>query len=398
MKIGLVTGEYPPMQGGVGAFTQELARAFHAAGHEVHVITNREARPAGGKRSPGTAREPVDIGFAQLHPRVGRWRLPSLDVVADICLRYELEVMNLQYQPAAYNMNSAAINLLPWRLRHVTTTIATFHDLRVPYLFPKAGPLRQKAVTFLAQHADGVIATNQPDASALQQLTARPLVQIPIGSNIKAYTPHAVEIAEVRGQLDLAPDDILLAYFGFLNESKGADTLLAALAQLEPRYHLVFVGGQTGASDATNAGFLEQIKAMVGQLGLDQRVHWTGFLSDGRVSAHLHAATAVVLPYKDGVSLRRGTLMAALAHGRPVITTKPHAVDPALQDNDALVLVPPEDPGQLAAAIRAVSNDPQFQANLATAARALAGSFAWPVIAARTLAFYQQVNSLRSKT
>ena len=28
MKIGLVSGEYPPMQGGVGAFTQELARAL----------------------------------------------------------------------------------------------------------------------------------------------------------------------------------------------------------------------------------------------------------------------------------------------------------------------------------------------------------------------------------
>jgi hypothetical protein len=30
MKIGLITGEYPPMQGGVGAFTQELARAMAA--------------------------------------------------------------------------------------------------------------------------------------------------------------------------------------------------------------------------------------------------------------------------------------------------------------------------------------------------------------------------------
>ena len=40
MKIGLITGEYPPQQGGVGDFTRELARALMAAGHEAQVITS----------------------------------------------------------------------------------------------------------------------------------------------------------------------------------------------------------------------------------------------------------------------------------------------------------------------------------------------------------------------
>ncbi|MEZ4516231.1 MAG: glycogen/starch synthase [Chloroflexota bacterium] len=34
----MVTGEYPPMEGGVGAFTEQLAQALAALGHEVHVI------------------------------------------------------------------------------------------------------------------------------------------------------------------------------------------------------------------------------------------------------------------------------------------------------------------------------------------------------------------------
>ena len=41
MKIGLITGEYPPQQGGVGDFTRELARALIAAGHEAQVITTQ---------------------------------------------------------------------------------------------------------------------------------------------------------------------------------------------------------------------------------------------------------------------------------------------------------------------------------------------------------------------
>ena len=40
MKIGLVTAEYAPMQGGVGDFTREVARALAALGHEVHVVTS----------------------------------------------------------------------------------------------------------------------------------------------------------------------------------------------------------------------------------------------------------------------------------------------------------------------------------------------------------------------
>ncbi len=39
LQIGLITGEYPPDQGGVGDFTREVARALARQGHGVHVIT-----------------------------------------------------------------------------------------------------------------------------------------------------------------------------------------------------------------------------------------------------------------------------------------------------------------------------------------------------------------------
>ena len=50
MRIGFVTGEYPPMQGGVGAFTRELARAMVKVGHEVYVHTKIGAE---GGSEPG---------------------------------------------------------------------------------------------------------------------------------------------------------------------------------------------------------------------------------------------------------------------------------------------------------------------------------------------------------
>ncbi len=401
LRIGLVTGEFPPMEGGVGAFTEQLARALAALGHEVNIITSRRARPSPnpsqgevGGSGGGLASlfQPIDLGYARLYPRVGRWRWPSLSTVADIAVRHDLEVVNLQYQAAAFNMRSAAINYLPWRLRGVAPTVVTFHDLRVPYLFPKAGGLRPRVVRALAARSTGCIATNAADFRVLQGWTDDPVRQIPIGSNIDAYEPNHVEIAEVRESVRLDAGDVLLGYFGFLNETKGADTLIEALARLDGRYHLVFIGGQTGASDPTNNEvFLRDLRHQIDRLGLGARVHWTGFLSSTRVSAHLAAADLMVMPYRDGVSLRRGTLMAVLAHGRPLITTAPADPTPELRHGENVWLVPPGDPTALAEAVATLTAESSRRDQLGRAARALAGQFAWPVIAAQTADFFAEL-------
>ncbi len=382
------------MEGGVGAFTAELAKALHQLGHTVHIITSREARPPDAPRTFTSALEPIAIDFAQLHPRLNRWRWPSLAVIADIVLRHELDVVNIQYQPAAYNMNSAAINFLPWRLKNVAKTAVTFHDLRVPYLFPKAGRLRQTAVNFLARSANGVITTNPADHQSLISNLQSPVVNIPIGSNITAHTTNHIEIDEIRSRLGLKPPAVLLGYFGFLNESKGADVLIEALAQLDGRFHLIFIGGQTGASDnANNQAFLDGLRRQIESLGLNERVHWTGFLSDARVSAHLQAADMLVMPYRDGASLRRGTLMAALAHGRPLITTTPTTPTPQLQSGETCYLVPVGGVGSLATAVQTLTNDEELREKLGHGAAKLADQFSWEKIAAETAVFFQTLLS-----
>ena len=378
------------MQGGVGAFTAELAKALHQLGHTVHIVTSREARPPNTPCTFTSANEPIEIGFAHLHPRIGRWRWPSLAVIADIVLRHELDVVNIQYQPAAFNMNSAAIYFLPWRLKNVTKTAVTFHDLRAPYLFPKAGRLRQTAVNFLARSAHGVIATNPADYQSLISNRQSPISIIPIGSNITVHPTNHIEIAEIRQNLGLKSQAILLGYFGFLNESKGADTLIEALAQLDGRFHLVFIGGQTGTSDsANNQAFLDDLQAQIATLGLTERVHWTGFLSDRRVSAHLQAADMLVMPYRDGASLRRGTLMAALAHGRPLITTVPQAPTPQLITGENCCLAPADDVETLATAVQTLADDAELREKLGKGAAKLAKQFSWGEIAEKTAVFYK---------
>jgi glycosyltransferase involved in cell wall biosynthesis len=392
MRIGFVTGEYPPLEGGVGAFAQELAQALADAGHTIHIITDRRARPPTTQQRVRDLRRPVDLGFAQLHPKIKNWRWPALADIVDTVLRYELEVVNIQYQAAAYNMRSPAINFLPWRLKGVSQNVVTFHDLRVPYLFPKVGWLRETAVHFMARQAHGVIVTNAADYQQLTTRCRQPIRQIPIGSNITTYTPPPQEISALRQELGLVQGDRLLGYFGFLNESKGADTLLRALAQLDAAVHLVFIGGQTGSSDAdNNQAFLAGLRQLVTALGLAERVHWTGFVADQQVSAFLQASDVMVMPYRDGVSLRRGTLMAALAHGRSLITTTPATPTPELVHGRNVWLVPPDTPAALAEAIKTVLGDAALRQALERGAAQVADLFTWEKIAAETAVFFQQL-------
>jgi len=392
MRVGLVTGEFPPMEGGVGAFTEQLGRALKALGHEVHVITSIKARPKDAPRTLARLREPIPLDFGYLHPRIGRWRWPSISAVADLVIRHDIELVNLQYQAAAFNMNSAAISYLPWRLKGIVPTVTTFHDLRVPYLFPKAGRLREAAVRGLARRSAGCIATNSADFRQLIAWSDRLVRDIPIGSNIATYEPNHIEIEEARLQLGLREDDVLLGYFGFLNETKGADTLIDALARLDERFHLVFIGGQTGASDPdNNQAFLAGLRAHIERAGLASRVHWTGFLSPERVSTYLTAADLMVMPYRDGVSLRRGTLMAVLAHGRPLITTVPAEISPEFRHGENMWLVPVGDVDALCGAMMTLTADPSLRESLGHEARALARSYRWDVIAGQTVSLYSEV-------
>jgi glycosyltransferase involved in cell wall biosynthesis len=378
MRVGLVTGEYAPMQGGVGDFTRALGAALAAQDTEVHIITSRQAR-AGS--------EPLSV-----HPVIGRWGWLALQRVRALARRLRLDVLNLQYQAAAYGLG-APIHFLPrWAGK---PTVVTFHDLRIPYLFPKAGSLRAAAVTFLARSATGVIVTDPADEADLARRGGvGRLARIPIGSNIIPAPPPGYDRAGWRAEIGVRRDETLLGYFGFLNASKGGDTLVSALAILadrKARVKLVLIGGQTGASDATNAAFDAQIERMIARYDLAGRVIRTGFVTPPEVSGHLLACDVMVLPYRDGVSFRRGSLLAALAHGRPVITTQPVSAQPELRDGENIRLVPAESAPALVLAITQLLDAPELRARLAQGALALAAQFSWDRIAAQTLALYQSL-------
>lgn len=386
MRIGVVSGEFPPAVGGVGDHTARLGLELSGAGHTVEVLTSA---------SPSA---PPDRQVAVLR-LVARWDWRILLQVPRIARQRRWDVLHIQYQPAMYGLHGA-INLLPWVLRgRLPAVVTTFHDLRFPYLFPKAGGLRTMFVAALAKGSDGVIAVSDGDLPALltwRRRSERSSTQhIPLGDQLDASPPSDLARAAWRGRLGLPATAPLVAYFGLMNESKGVIDLIDALAQTDG-VCLVIVGEALGASDATNRRYLAAVRDRITALKLADRVAWTGYVAASDVAGWLDIADLVALPFADGASLRRTSLIAAWRRGRPVVTTTPAAESPALDAaRDAAAYVPPRDPEALARAIEALVRDPTLRTRLGAAGARYAERFSWPSVVQRTLEVYDAALNAR---
>ena len=468
LRICFLTGEYPPDEGGVADYTRCLAEALVERGVEVDVVSGRFGSADGvgdvgvdvASGRSGSADGVGDVGVdvasgtsgstdgvndaagdrssrsgsgvrdhrsgrsgppVRVHRVMPDWGWSSTRALGAVVAGLGADVVHIQYQTAAFGMHPA-INFGLKRIGRSTgaRTAITYHDLREPYLFPKAGRIRGWVTRRPAATGDLVIATNEADHAALTAWGgARRLALIPIGANVPDRPPAGWAKDGWRDAAGIPRDSDLLIYFGFLNPSKGGRTLLAALGRLVSQgrdARLVMLGGSVGASDATNAAELEAFRSEVAVAGLAERIIWTGHVPPDTVSGWLRAADVAVLPYADGASYRRGSLLAALEHGCAVVTTAvdrgahppgdldvhapddrfgqpaqvrvDHGAPPPLRDRETARLVRPGDPEALAAAVAEVLDDPALAAGLSAGAKALSAHFGWEAIAERHEALY----------
>jgi glycosyltransferase involved in cell wall biosynthesis len=331
---------------------------------------------------------------------IGSWGPRCWSETAAVAKRERFDILNIQYEPAAYAMQ-VGVNFLPnaWARWKIKIPIATtFHDLLVPYLFPKAGPLRWKVVEYLARHSDAIIVTNDEDRARLFNLhTKRPTSNphtIPIGSNIDPALAGEFDRAAERARMGIQPDEYIVGYFGFLNLSKGGSDLMQALKVLSDSglpVRLLLIGGRTGSSDPTNAEYAAQVEHLIDSLGMKERVIATGYLESPNISRALSVCDVLVLPYVDGASSRRGSLLAAIAHSKAIVTTEPRYPIEGLRHEESVLYVLPNDPQSLAMAVRRVLQDDtlrtRLQANIGEAAKL----YTWDRIAAQTIVVCEQV-------
>lgn len=383
------------MQGGIADYTARLAN--HLA-HEDVSPSVLISRIYDQYRQDNVEKSDIPV-FSDLSD----WGIRCWPQTKQFLRRHQPDVLHIQYQAAAFDL-VGWVNWLPWFLKgwgHRPRIVTTFHDLRIPYLFPKAGPLREQTVLGLARYSDAVICTNSEDATSLRENAwATHVREIPLANNIPVSPPANYDRASWRAQYGLNEDDLVLAYFGFLNESKGGEDLIAILGVLVEAGHkatLLMIGGDVGDSDPSNQAYAQRVRHLITDYQLESRIIFTGFVEASDVSAHLLAADVAVMPYRDGVSFRRTTLIAALQHGLPLVTTSPTHPISLIQPNENMLLAAPKDVSALTQRIIRIANDKALRVRLSQGAKQLGNQFDWATIATQTKAVYQQLMQTREK-
>jgi glycosyltransferase involved in cell wall biosynthesis len=115
------------------------------------------------------------------------------------------------------------------------------------------------------------------------------------------------------------------------------------------------------------------LAAQARELGVDARL--AGRVAEAEVAAWLARASVLALPSRvaaggdrDGLA---NVLLEAMASGVPVVTTAAGSAEDAVAHRRTGLIVPPDDPAALAAALRAVLAEPALAAALAARARRL---------------------------
>ncbi|MBN2471651.1 MAG: glycosyltransferase [Anaerolineae bacterium] len=165
---------------------------------------------------------------------------------------------------------------------------------------------------------------------------------------------------ELRGAWGFAPDDFMLAIIARLKPVKGHRYLLEAVATLAdlPQVKLLVVG---------DGPLRETLEAQVRSLGIEDRVHFTGFVQDipavlRGIDALCLSSLSEALPY---------VLLEAASYARPMIVTRVGGMATLLTDREDAVVVPPRDAPALAEGIRWLATHPQEASQIGLAAYAL---------------------------
>jgi glycosyltransferase involved in cell wall biosynthesis len=196
------------------------------------------------------------------------------------------------------------------------------------------------------------------------------VVIIPGGIDLEAYAGACAVTS--------APTDTI-GTMARLSHEKGIDVLLRAVADL-PASTQVLIGG-----DGPQLG---PLAAQIAELGLANRVTLAGFVSD--VPQFMTQLNLFVLPSRsEGLGL---VLIEAMAAGLPVVATQVGGIPEVVVHGETGLLVPPEDAGALAAAIRQVLADPALAARMGEAGRIRAAAcFSAERMAEQTVALYREL-------
>lgn len=132
----------------------------------------------------------------------------------------------------------------------------------------------------------------------------------------------------VKGKkpLQLEHKEVYLGFFGGIYPGKGIERLLNLWSRLEQQYPGKFryflLGGFPADLPHAFKDYQKNIKKRIDQSHLTDKLTITGFLPEQELERALDCIDVAVLPYEDGLTLRRGSFLAFLCRNTAIVTSQ----------------------------------------------------------------------------
>jgi glycogen(starch) synthase len=386
----MVSWEYPPVViGGLGRHVHHLATALAEEGHEVVVLSRRPSgtdpstHPSTDETSEGVrviaaAQDPHEFDFGT---DMMAWTLAMGHAMVRAGLGLKSRHTGNSWRPDVVHAHD-------WLVAHPAIALAEHFDVPLVSTIHAteagrhsgwvAGKISRQVhavESWLVRESDYLIACSASMSDEIDEL----------------FGPDLTESRVIRNGIDAAlwpfarrrahPGPARLLYLGRLEYEKGVHDAIAAL----PRIRRTHPGTTlTIAGDGTQQNWLvEQAR----KHKVLKAVTFVGRVGHDRLVALLHDCDAAVLPsHYEPFGI---VALEAAATGAPLVTSNVGGLGEAVIDGETGMSFPPRDIAALAAAVRAVLDDPAAAQDHALAARErLTSDFDWRTVAAETAQVY----------
>lgn len=281
----------------------------------------------------------------------------------------------VQYNPFSFGRRGFA----PWLISALQATkcpiALMFHETFAVPLWPWQHLLMRiwqyPQFMFLIGSGRCHFASTERWLAQVRRWAHSPSFLLPVGSNLPLCK---LTKAQARKHLGLPPDALVVGLFGFAHMSKRMDWIGAAARLVHKRFRRtqILSIGEVGS----------RVRIACGNVPFYDH----GSLPGPEVSLRLRAMDLFLAPFTDGISGRRGSVIAAFQHGLPICSTVRKHSDRFLRDfiNPAFALTSNDDKTHFAeTAVKMAElalQNPDLGLDLV---KFHDQHFAWPVIARR---------------
>jgi glycosyltransferase involved in cell wall biosynthesis len=302
--------------------------------------------------------------------------------------RPDLAHVHFSWRGSLFRKGIFLILLALFRVRPV---VLHCHAGRFFAYYQERGAILRAYIRWFLRRGDHILAVSDRLAEDISSLVPEIPVEV-------LYNPVPLPEVEVAGRDRVAAAStergtdgvgVRSLTLGDVGAAKGSLDLVAVAASLSAR-------GVDATFELGGDGELEAVRAAAAERGLGDRVRLLGWLGPKAKDRAFRSADVYLLPsYMEGFPV---SVIEAMAHGLPVVSTSVGGIPELVQDGDSGILLEPGDVEGIAGAVETLALDPELRSRMGRAGRRRVVELCSPErIMSRLLARYDELLASRAE-